>query len=127
MKKIAAFALAALASFALTSCMSTNMKSHGAFELPESPKEAMERVAAYEMADDMARDKKFKEGRLTWETNSKAAREQGIQHYLYFFAARDKTLDSKRNSAGGKRDIAGTLYFSLAEKANMHPSFNGNL
>lgn len=52
MKKIATFVLAALASFALTSCLSTNMKNHGAFELPESPKEAMERVAAYEKADD---------------------------------------------------------------------------
>ena len=214
-KKIATFVLAALASFALTSCLTTNMKNHGAFELSESPKEAMERVVAYEkaddylykfkavnwggaecevtlyderymkvvypqietpffycykfvgdcldyserkgvfghavnfttgkieefvfrsnfhggykfksIADDMAHDKKWKDGRITWETNSHEAREQGIQHYIYFFAARDKTLDSKRNSAGGKRDIAGTLYFSLAEKSNMHPSFNGNL
>lgn len=67
------------------------------------------------IADQQKNDKRYAEGYITWNTFP-AARQPDYLYFLEFFQFRDKKLSSSKDTAGNKRDLAGTLYCAISEK-----------
>ena len=67
------------------------------------------------ISDQQKNDKRYAEGYITWNTFP-AARQPDSLYFLEFFQFRDKKLTSSKDTAGNKRDLAGTLYCAISEK-----------
>ncbi|MDY6397761.1 MAG: hypothetical protein SPL22_08510 [Treponema sp.] len=67
------------------------------------------------ISDQQKNDKRYVEGYITWNTFP-AARQPDYLYFLEFFQFRDKKLSSSKDTAGNKRDLAGTLYCAISEK-----------
>lgn len=67
------------------------------------------------ISDQQKNDRRYAQGYITWNTFP-AARQPDNLYFLEFFQFRDKELSSTTDTAGNKRDLAGTLYCAISEK-----------